>query len=204
MSFNDGTLTCVLNGDWNKKYIDPQWISKELFQKDELEVTINTIGLSTNIVYKSGHISIKATQDKFVFIADDYSETALSELESSVVRFLEIASTPGVVSFGYNCEFISDDTSSFIDCIDNMADRTIYTGLGAEITNTSILQTILFEERTINVNEKLVGDTVVFDFNQHHDVKDFNKDIIPTGDIEEFVNRIIRIISAFGFDINEE
>lgn len=205
MRFNDGTLTCVLNGDWNKKYIDPQWISKELFQKDELEVTLNTIGLKTNIIYKSGLISIDASQDKFVFLADDYSENSIKEIETTIIRFLDIASTPGVVSFGFNCELSSDDISIFSSFIEEMGDRKILTDLGAEIKNTEISHTISIDDVTINIKEALDSSNDVFtiSFNQHHDVLDYDKNIISFGNINEFLERCKSIVQSIGYELEE-
>ena len=176
-----------------------------MFQKDELGITINAIGLKTNVSYKSGHIIINPTQDKFVFIAETYDEESVHELEEIVIRFLQMATTPGVTSFGFNCELISEDTSKFVDNIDKLEDRIIYTTIGAEIINTTITQQIKYEEKTLNINEKLVNDCqVFFDINQHHDVTDYSKDIIVSGDIRSFINRCKTIATSFGFEIDGE
>lgn len=203
MNIINNSLSCVINGDWNKTYIQPQWIGNNLFNNEEIGILLNGIGLGANLSYKHKNIIVEVNQNKFTFKTTDVLDESINQLEDIVLLFLERAKTPMLAAYGFNCDFKESDVFSFTSMLDSMEDRISLSNLGASIKNTTIKHTILFEEKTLNITEAL-SDELVISFNEHHNVSSNPEDIISKGDINSFIDRCKRILSSMDYDFEEE
>lgn len=62
MFFLNDSLTVVLVGDWNKLYIQPDWMASNVFEKEEIEIGINGQGADFSVSYRRDGIIISPGQ----------------------------------------------------------------------------------------------------------------------------------------------
>ena len=61
------SLTVVLVGDWNKLYIQPDWMASNIFEKEELEIGVNGQGTDLSVAYRGDGVIISPSQSRMVF-----------------------------------------------------------------------------------------------------------------------------------------
>ena len=88
MNYIDGSLNCVINGDWNRRYIQPDYIGQTVFGVQEMDIQISGLGSdSFGIIFHSGKIRVLPRQDRVQFIADDFEEETIARFEEVHISF---------------------------------------------------------------------------------------------------------------------
>ena len=52
MIFAGDSLTIVLLGDWNRFYIQPNWIADNVYGRQEIEMGVNGQGIDFSVTYR--------------------------------------------------------------------------------------------------------------------------------------------------------
>lgn len=197
MNYIDGSLNCVINGDWNRRYIQPDYIGQTVFGVQEMDIQISGLGSdSFGIIFHSGKIRVLPRQDRVQFIADDFEDETIARFEEVVIRFCKEIHTPNLVSFGYNCVYSSEDSLGFAQMVDELKGVDELSDLGASISDTVIKRHISFEGKEINTTERMNGDTVSIEFNEHHSGENIREEIQTEGSIKDFLARTEKIVKA--------
>ncbi|MGN1155485.1 MAG: hypothetical protein ACI4TK_04850, partial [Agathobacter sp.] len=136
------SVTVVLLGDWNKLYIQPDWIAKNVYEKQEIEIGVNGQGTEFNVTYRCDGVIIAPTQSQVIFTASDVYDETLNFITACVNNFLKKAITPFLVAYGFNCEFVDTDGGVLADVIDSIPDNTAIIEQGYEIKSAKISRTL--------------------------------------------------------------
>ena len=67
MVFVKDSLSVILLGDWNKLFIQPNWVAENIFERDEMEIGVNGQGSDFGISYRCNNVRILPEQSKIVF-----------------------------------------------------------------------------------------------------------------------------------------
>ena len=65
--FLNDSLTVVLVGDWNKLYIQPDWVANNIYETEEIEIGVNGQGSDFSVSYRCDNVIISPDQGKVVF-----------------------------------------------------------------------------------------------------------------------------------------
>ena len=162
------SLAIVLVGDWNKLYIQPEWISANVYMKNEIEIGINGQGTDLQVIYKCDGVVIAPTQNQVIFTAMNMDEKTIIALISCVNNYLKNAYTPILVAYGFNCDFIDNESSLFAEVVDSISDSLAIIGNGYEIKATTINRTIEKNGKILNIESSRTDNMTKIHFNEHN------------------------------------
>lgn len=203
MQIKKDSIAVVVNGDWNKLYIQPDWMARNVFEKEKIEIGINTLE-QMSIICKSDNVIIKLSQSQVVFSTQSYDKVSLQYLAKCVSNFIVKSFTPIVLSFGLNIEFI-DDQDTFLSYADSLWDYNGLIECGSEILTTNISRMIKLDDTIYNIDYKYQKNELIVHINEHHDVN-INKADFPDfteENIEQFVEKCWRIMTKIGYERDE-
>lgn len=200
MRINNGSLTIVLLGDWNRLYSQPEWIAQHIFQEQEIEIAVNGQGTVFNVSYRKGDVIITPAQDKVVFAAMNLLESTLESISSYVSNYLTRAVTPVLTAYGFNIDFADTDASIFSEVIDGMADANTLIESGYSIASTKISRSLEKEGRLINIDFNVENGQLLIHFNEHYADPGLNP-IIEYTSLNAFIERCTQIVNALGYEI---
>ena len=198
------SITIVLLGDWNKFYIQPEWIATNVFESEEMEIGIEGQDAEFHISYRNGKIVIKPSQSKITFSTMDTQDETIESLSKCVNNYLQKAVTPSLFAYGLNVDFTDDESTRFAEILDNISDATAIFELGYQIEASKISRTLSKNGKVINMNCQLVNTTTTMRFNEHHANPDCTNINITPDSILQFVDDVKQIVSQFGYELEGE
>ena len=204
MVFADGSLTVVLLGDWNKFYLQPDWIASNVYEKSEIELGVKGQGIDVNVTYRCDGVIIAPSQSQMLFTAENTEKTTVEKLVRCVNNFLQGATTPVLNAYGFNCEYVDSDGSQFADIIDAMGDNSDIISCGYEIKASKVIRTLAKDERILNLESSLDGGAFVLHFNEHYGTATGEMPDITVSQIEKFLEQTSKLIRAFGYEIEDD
>ncbi len=198
------SLTVVLLGDWNKLYMQPEWIAHNIYEKKEIEIGVSGQGIDLKVTYRSNEVVIAPTQSQVTMTAINADSTALNDLVKCLNNFLNKAKTPYLIAYGLNCEFVDDDSSVFANMIDSMADSSIIIENGYEIKSSKVMRSLMKDGVMLNLETTMEGTGVRVHFNEHHGNKLTEMPSITVEQILGFLKAAKEIVIALGYEIEED
>lgn len=168
MVFISDSLTVVLIGDWNKLYIQPDWMAKNIYEKEEIEIGVNGQGSEFSVSYRCNNVVISPDQGKVIFSVTNTDKMTLENISHCINNFLNKAYTTEIFAYGINGKFIDEDGSNFAEVVDNMLDASRILENGYEIMETKISRTLSKNGKIINIDSNLVNAGLEIHFNEHH------------------------------------
>ena len=117
------SLTIVILGDWNRFYLQPDWIANNVYEKQEIELGVNGHGTEFSVTYRCNGVLISPSQSQIIFTATKTDNLTIEKLVTCANNFLLKAITPDLKAYGYNCEYVESNSSQFADLIDKMNDN---------------------------------------------------------------------------------
>ena len=198
------SLAIVLVGDWNKLYIQPEWISANVYMKNEIEIGINGQGTDLQVIYKCDGVVIAPTQNQVIFTAMNMDEKTIIALISCVNNYLKNAYTPILVAYGFNCDFIDNESSLFAEVVDSISDSLAIIGNGYEIKATTINRTIEKNGKILNIESSRTDNMTKIHFNEHNGNATDKMPEIEMDQIQAFLNSCNSLIEAFGYDLEND
>ncbi len=203
MRLVNSSLTVVLLGDWNKLYIQPNWIAENVFGKNKIDIGVFGKGVDISISYRSDNVSIAPSQTKMVFTTIDLNDSSIDSLVLFVNRFLQKAFTPELIAYGINCEFEEYNSSIFAEVLDSISDNKSIIENGYQIYDTTIKRSLRKNDSIINLESKQISDKTIMHFNEHH-AKPFKETPSISRDmIIDFISNSKNMILALGYDLEE-
>ena len=200
MVFLNDSLTVVLVGDWNKLYIQPDWVANNIYETEEIEIGVNGQGSDFSVSYRCDNVIISPDQGKIVFSVANTDRNSLEKLSLCVNNFLTKAYTTSLFAYGINGNFIDEDGSSFAEVLDGMSDTNQILDNGYEIMATKISRTLSKNGKVINMDSNLVNARLEINFNEHHS----NPKEKPTFDVEllnGFIEECSEIVKGLGYEL---
>lgn len=203
MVFINDSLTVVLVGDWNKLYIQPDWMANNVFEKKEIEIGINGQGADFTVSYRGNGIIVSPGQSNMIFSVTDTADEVLNNLCKCLNNFLEKAVTPQLFAYGLNADFVEEDGILFAEVIDSMSDTNAIIESGYEIVSTKISRTLKRDDKIINMDSNLENKKLTVHFNEHH-VLGKNVPNLCVDDIKKFIEESCGILHGLGYEIEGE
>lgn len=204
MKLINDSLTIVILGDWNKLYIQPDWIANNIFEKTEMEIGIEGQGSDVNISYQYENIIIHASQEKVVFSVTNNDSSTLSELSRVVQNYIDKAYTPSIIAYGMNVDYTESEDTKLAEMFDNLSDTDAIINLKYEIVESKIERTIKKDGKVINITCLLDGQLTKFHFNEHYGSPDKSSIDLSNDAILEFINRTKELVENFGYEYIED
>lgn len=103
------SLTIVLVGDWNRLYMQPEWVAGNVFESEELEIGVSGQGAELSVSYKKNSIIVSPGQSNTVFSVVNTDDEVLNNLCKYLNNFVEKAYTPQFPAYEINVDFVEDD-----------------------------------------------------------------------------------------------
>ena len=197
------SLTVVLLGDWNKMYIQPNWVAENVYCQQEIELGVIGQGTDLSVTYRCDNILISPSQNQMMFTALNMDTTTIDRLVLCINNFLQKATTPVLTAYGFNCEFSETNSSQFADVLDTISDNSMIIGNGYEIKSTKISRTLIKGGKVLNLESSQNDDKTVMHFNEHYGNPVTEMPTIKAEMIHDFVSAAKDLILALGYDIEE-
>ena len=201
MVFVRDSFTIVLLGDWNKLYMQPDWVAKNVYEKQEIEIGVNGQGTDFKITYRCNGVMIAPTQSQVMFTACDVEERTIVYVVKCVNNFLMKATTPILLAYGLNCEFVDSDGAILADVIDSMSDNSAIIEQGYEINAAKIARTLIKDDIILNVEMMHEGNETKIHFNEHYGKTTTEMPTISPAQITSFIKDCNKLVEAFGYDL---
>lgn len=199
MFFVNDSLTVVLVGDWNKLYIQPDWMAENVYEEKEIEIGVNGQGSDFTVSYRCNNVIISPEQSTVIFSVANTSDEIIGKLCQYLNNFIEKAHTPSSIAYGLNGDFVEEDGSIFADVLDNMSDSNAIIENGYEIVSTQISRTLKSNDKIINMNSGLNNARLSVHFNEHHANEE--KPVFRVESIQGFISECCRIVRGLGYDL---
>lgn len=203
MFFLNDSLTVVLVGDWNKLYIQPDWIASNLFEKDEIEIGINGQGSDFSISYRVDSIVICPGQRNMIFSVMNTEDETLNNLCRCLNSFIEKAYTPQLFAYGLNADFVEEEGILFAEVLDSMSDTNAIVENGYEVVSTKVSRVLKCDDRIINMDSSLEIKELRVHFNEHHTSEEDKPNFNIEG-IKGFIKECNEILRGLGYEMEGE
>lgn len=204
MRLEKNSLTFVLVGDWNRLYIQPSWIARNVYKEDKVELGVDNQASDYKLSYRCRNVLITPTQSRVLFGAFDLEKTTLEYLVECVNNFLQQAKTPKLECYGLNCEFSEENSEIFANMVDKMPDNGTIIANGYEILSTKISRTLKANDIILNLEASLEGNVAKFYFNEHHGESLASIPTITIEKIQSFMDSAQNLIASFGYTMEED
>ncbi len=204
MKYVNDSLSIVFVGDWNNLYLQPEWISNNIFEVPQIEIGVFGIGIDVEVSFKYNDIIIKPNRDKIIISTTNISDQIIEQLAKCASNFITRSSTPQKVAYGYNITYIDSEDMQLAETFDRISDSSQIVDLGYEIISSNIHRKIMKDEKIINIDCLLENSNSKFIFNEHHEEQDMKSIFIDKNTINSFLGETKSILIGMGYEIEEE
>ena len=202
--FLKDSFTVVLLGDWNKLYMQPDWIAQNVYEKNEIEIGVSGEGTDLSVSYRSNGVVISPKQSQITMTAPNVEIGTLDYFVNCLNNFLEKAKTPYLLAYGLNCDYVGDDSGVFATTLDSMQDNSSIIELGYEIMKSKVTITLKKGDVVLNLETTMEGSNVRMHFNEHHGDRVTQMPSITVEQVNGFFNACRNLVSALGYEIEED
>lgn len=197
------SLTVVLLGDWNKQYIQPDWVATNIYCQEKMDLGVFGQGTDFNVNYRCNNIVIQPSQSQMIFNALDMNHNTIERLVLYINNFLQKATTPVLQAYGFNCEFTETKNCRFADVLDTISDNSMIIQNGYEIISTKITRSLTKNGKILILESSQNEDKTIMHFNEHHGNRLIEMPTIEVEMICDFLSAAKDLILALGYDIEE-
>lgn len=201
MLLDKSSLTVVLLGDWNKLYIQPDWIANNVYCQKEIEIGLLGQGTDLSITYRCNNIVIAPAQTQMKFTASDMESNTIDYLVSCINNFLNNAKTPVLAAYGFNCEYTENNSIQFAEMLDAIPDNSKIIRKGYTIENTKLSRTLKKNGTTLNIESSQEGTKTKIHFNEHYGEPVTAMPEIKVDMINNFLLSAKELIVALGYEL---
>lgn len=203
MNIVENSLTIVLLGDWNKFYVQPEWVAGNIFCKPEMEIGVETQGTEFKISYKCNNVIISPSQEKVIITATNIRESTIKYMVECATNYILNAKTPSFSAYGFNIDFVETDDIILSNMIDDISDVRKLIGLNYAIVSSQITRCIKKDDKLINIQYSQEQKQSNIHFNEHHAETDINAISFDYNNILQFINNSKEILNQLGYDIED-
>lgn len=204
MNIVDNSLTIVLLGDWNKLYIQPEWVANNIFCKPEMEIGVEAQGIEFNVSYKCNNIIINPSQEKIVLTATNIEEETIKFLAECATNYINNAKTPHLSAYGLNIDFIETENTLLSDLFDGISDTQALVKLNYEIVNSQVSRTIKKDNNIINIQYAQEQSQSKIHFNEHHAEPEEGTIVFDHENITDLILRSKEIAIGLGYEFEDD
>lgn len=204
MRLLDNSITIVILGDWNKLFIQPDWIALNVFESEEIEIGVEGKGSEVSISYQKDKVIIKPSQSKVMFSTLDIEEDTLEVLSKYVRNFIDNSFTPEIRAYGFNIDYVDDEDTRIADVLDSMSDTAAICGMDFEIAATQISRKLIKDGKEINMKCELNGTRTKIHFNEHFSKPNKDNIVLSADVFTAFIRETADIIVGLGYSIEGE
>lgn len=204
MVFVDGSLTVVVIGDWNRIYSKPEWIAKEIFDANEMNIKVDGWGNNFKLYFEKDNVVIIPKQERVTFRALNLKDNTLEYFIGCINNYLNKAQTPKLTAYGLNIDLHDDDSNVFADEIDQMRDINPLIEAGYEILDTRIEREIKKDDTgKIQMIVDLNKDgTLKLHINEEYQEKEWKP--IDLDFIKKYFRHCREIAACLGYTVKED
>jgi len=203
MNIVDNSLTIVLLGDWNKLYVQPEWVADNILGKPEMEISVEVQGVEFKISYKCNNIIINPSQERIAITATNTEEETIKFLAACATNYIKNAKTPQLTAYGLNIDFIEAENTLVSDFFDSVPDALSLLKLNYEIVNSQISRTVVKDGNVMNIQYTQEHSQSRIHFNEHHDNPEISAVAFEYEDIIAFIERAKEIAVALGYEFED-
>lgn len=199
MVFLNDSLNVVLAGDWNRLYMQPDWMAEHVFEKEEIEICINGHDLALSMAYRCGGVVIAPNQSNVVFSVTGIGDEIVDNLCRCLNNFIAKAYTPQPLIYGLNADFIEEDGTPFAEVLDAMSDTNVITEKGYEIISTNISRVLKLGDKVIEMDSTLENSALRIHFNEGHTSEESEVNFCAE-DMKAFIKTCENILCGLGYE----
>ena len=208
MNIVHGSFSVVLLGDWNKQFIQPEWVANNIYEDPEIEIGVEGIGADFSISYRKNNVIIKPSQNKIVLSLTELQDESITFFSNCVSNYLSKAYTPVLTAFGINVEYRDEEDTKLASIIDEMEDIGPLVDMGYEIVSTKVSRTLKKDGIVMNLESTINNSTTSIRFNEHHgsstdDVKSLKDEFTPEK-LRRYLADTESIIKSLGYEVEEK
>lgn len=161
--------TIVITGAWNSRLFTPEWVSRNIFENDQLNIEM---GVGTGVHawrFLSGALIFVPSEDRIVFGTSEASPEKFADLERLAMKLLELLPHTPITGVGMNFGFACDEPSETLLAIFNTTDSRPLGLREFEIVRSEVARALRRSELLQVINLKLISleGRVLFEFNHH-------------------------------------
>lgn len=207
MKINDKSFSIIITGDWSSTFARPDWIAKNVFQADQIELSIENYNKFIKLSCKYQDVIVMVTEDRACFSLETINDDSISSMCLFINNFINKSYSPFIGSYGLNISYFDKDVFNFAKTLDNMDDQIKLSSKGYEIINTKIIRSIKKDGKIFNINLRIENlgnenQKLVFDINNHYNLKDKNVQITFNKDfIKSFFEDCEQLLSTYEFEL---
>lgn len=208
MNIVPGSFSVVLLGDWNKQFIQPEWVASNIYEDPEIEIGVEGIGADFSISYRKNNVIIKPSQSKIALSLSELRDESITFFSNCVSNYLAKAYTPVLTAFGINIEYRDEEDTKLASVIDEMEDIGPLVDMGYEIVSTKVSRTLKKDGIVMNLESTINNSTTSIRFNEHHgsttdDVKSLKDEFTPEK-LQRYLADTESIIKSLGYEVEEK
>lgn len=191
----------VIVGRWNRFILNPEWVSKTLFETDKMQVEFS-FDLLLPPRYSNDSIRLTALDDRVIITPLEYTDDRLQTAELISLRLINLLPHTPLTGIGFNYGYQCD--GSLINQIIEFKD-TLDTEVDTSMSFISWKRSYKIDDYLLNVEQSQSDDKIIIDFNYHFNSAYFKNNIdIVKGKMLELKNRTELIMrNTYGEERND-
>ncbi|MBQ3460315.1 MAG: hypothetical protein IJH14_06560 [Solobacterium sp.] len=202
MKYVENTLSIVFVGDFNRKYINFDWLSKNVFKESSIEMGVSIQDEQATISYGVDDIIIIPNQKKIVFQIKGMNDNKLEHFSECVCSFLNNIPERLISAYGINSNYTEEDTLLISKEIDSLDSQKGLVRNGFNLLGMTSRRQI--EKKDIIYNISISTNTNMTSISINEDYQGIKEN--PKINKETFIKHFERtkeIIESFGFIMEE-
>lgn len=163
----------IVAGSWNLAILNPDWVSKKIFETNELDVDLLIDNFRPQIRYKHEKVILAPESSRVTVGCTETTEAAIEQAEAACLRLIDSLPVTPLSAVGINVGFFEDNPSGHLLDGFNFKDNFKYAENGFEVATSEILRSISLPDCTLNFRVRQEADgNVSFHFNFHANTQD--------------------------------
>lgn len=173
MKIIDESISLVIPGNWNRHILTPNWVAKNIFQIESIQVEFAING-TLPPRYTHDKIRFIPHHSRITFIALDINESTFESIEKMSIRLLELLPHTPTNSFGINFQLIETEINPAVLTLFKFDDNakiidSCYTD-DCDIIESSIIRKIKLNDRDLNFTIVNKTEHTEFNCNFHYNL----------------------------------
>ena len=161
--------TVVLAGAWNTQIFQPDWVARQIFGAESVELQIALTPSVLNLRYIAADATLVVHGERLIFGAKHPTKEGLSACELYANKVIELLPHTPISAIGVNFAFMQDAPSDEFVRIFDLVDNGPLSDADMIITSSQINRAFRIGNATLNLQLSLDGARLNCLFNFHFD-----------------------------------
>jgi len=167
------SLTLIIVGKWNRYILTVDWLAKNIFQTDNVQIEFS-LDFDLPPRFTKDGIRIIPTENRITFIALKYDDVVFSRIEKMTLRLAKLLPVTPVTAFGINFKFVEESPKSELLSLFELADNNKLSDNDIRIEDYFLKRKMIVNNRVLNLNIIQESKKVLFEFNFHEELQNIN------------------------------